>query len=123
MAHHIEHAVYNRLTERLNRFPQGAPPSKLLAKILQMLMSNREAELVSLLPIKPFTAQQAERAWGLSQKETRRILDTLAKRAVLVDIYQEEEIQYVLPPPMAGFFEFSLMRVRQDIDQKVLSEL
>ncbi|MBT8360685.1 MAG: 4Fe-4S dicluster domain-containing protein, partial [Deltaproteobacteria bacterium] len=42
---------------------------------------------------------------------------------VLVDIYQEEEIQYVLPPPMAGFFEFSLMRVRQDIDQKVLSEL
>ncbi|NNK93832.1 MAG: 4Fe-4S dicluster domain-containing protein [Desulfobacterales bacterium] len=123
MAHHIEHAVYNRLTERLNRFPQGAPPSKLLAKILQMLMSNREAELVSLLPIKPFTAQQAERAWGLSEKETRRILDTLAKRAVLVDIYQEEEIQYVLPPPMAGFFEFSLMRVRQDIDQKVLSEL
>lgn len=123
MAHHIEHAVYNRLTERLNRFPQGAPPSKLLAKILQMLMSNREAELVSLLPIKPFTAQQAQRAWRLSEKETQRILDTLAKRAVLVDIYQEGKTHYVLPPPMAGFFEFSLMRVRQDIDQKVLSEL
>ncbi len=30
---------------------------------------------------------------------------------------------YVLPPPMAGFFEFSLMRVREDIDQHVLSEL
>jgi len=29
----------------------------------------------------------------------------------------------VLPPPMAGFFEFSLMRTRGDIDQKVLSEL
>jgi formate hydrogenlyase subunit 6/NADH:ubiquinone oxidoreductase subunit I len=32
-------------------------------------------------------------------------------------------MQYVLPPPMAGFFEFSLMRIRKDIDQKVLSEL
>ncbi|HLP14997.1 MAG TPA: 4Fe-4S dicluster domain-containing protein, partial [Bacteroidota bacterium] len=30
---------------------------------------------------------------------------------------------YSLPPPMAGFFEFSLMRVRDDVDQKVLSEL
>ena len=30
---------------------------------------------------------------------------------------------YTLPPPMAGFFEFSLMRVRGDIDQKLLSEL
>src|SRR4030042_1212593 len=30
---------------------------------------------------------------------------------------------YPLPPPMAGFFEFSLMRVREDVDQKVLSEL
>ncbi len=27
------------------------------------------------------------------------------------------------PPPMAGFFEFSLMRTRGDIDQKLLSEL
>ena len=30
---------------------------------------------------------------------------------------------YVLPPPMAGFFEFSMMRVRDDIDQQLLSEL
>jgi formate hydrogenlyase subunit 6/NADH:ubiquinone oxidoreductase subunit I len=30
---------------------------------------------------------------------------------------------YTLPPPMAGFFEFSLMRTRHDIDQKLLAEL
>jgi ferredoxin len=30
---------------------------------------------------------------------------------------------YVLPPPMAGFFEFALMRTRGDIDQKLLSDL
>lgn len=123
MTHHLEHSSYNRLTERLNRFPQGAPPSNLLARILQMLMSDREAELVSLLPVKPFTAKQAERAWNMGEKETKKTLDTLAGRAVLVDIIQEGETQYVLPPPMAGFFEFSLMRVREDIDQKVLSEL
>ena len=36
---------------------------------------------------------------------------------------RRDEHQYVLPPPMAGFFEFSLMRFRGDIDQKALSEL
>ena len=28
-----------------------------------------------------------------------------------------------MTPPMAGFFEFSMMRVRGDLDQKVLAEL
>ena len=31
--------------------------------------------------------------------------------------------KFVMPPPMAGFIEFALMRTRGDIDQKYLSEL
>lgn len=37
-------------------------------------------------------------------------LDGLAARALLVDIECEGQTIYVLPPPMAGFFEFSMMR-------------
>ena len=127
MAHHINHhsrhQSYTQLTDRLNRFPQGAPDSPLLEKILKMLFSDREAELVALLPIKPFTAQQASLAWSVSELEAKKKLDVLASRAVLVDIIQKDKTVYVLPPPMAGFFEFSLMRLRDDLDQKVLSEL
>ena len=47
----------------------------------------------------------------------------MADRALLLDIEQDGEWTYVLPPPMAGFFEFSLMRVRGDVDQRLLSEL
>ncbi len=123
MAHHINHSAYNKLVERLNRFPQGAPPSELLTKILKLLFSNQEAELVSLMPIKPFTAEKASKIWKLNITKTKNILDKLASRALLVDIEQNGNTTYTLPPPMAGFFEFSLMRVREDIDQKVLSEL
>ena len=52
-----------------------------------------------------------------------QILDELASRAILLDIESEDGTTYVLPPPMAGFFEFSMMRVRKDLDQKLLSEL
>lgn len=127
MAHHINHhsrrRPYNQLTDRLNRFPQGAPESPLLEKILKLLLSDREAEMVALLPIKPFTAEQASQAWSVSELEARKNLDSLASRAVLVDIEQKNGTKYVLPPPMAGFFEFSLMRLRNDLDQKVISEL
>ena len=123
MAHHTLKSSYSGLVERINRFPQGAPPSDLLNKILKILFSDREAQLVSLLPIKPFDAEKASSIWNLDMNETRKILDKLADRALLVDVEYNGRSFYSLPPPMAGFFEFSLMRVRDDIDQKALSEL
>jgi len=124
VAHHTLRSGYEQLVDRLNRFPQGAPASDLLHGILEMLFSEREAGLVALLPIKPFTAEQAASVWKLTESEARKVLEELAGRAILLDIEDPTgELLYVLPPPMAGFFEFSLMRVRGDVDQKVLSEL
>ncbi len=123
MAHATARTGYRDLVDRLNRFPQGAPPSDLLDRILRILFTEREASLVSALPIKPFTAEAAARAWKMTPDEARRILDTLASRALLLDVPHGGETRWVLPPPMAGFFEFSMMRVRGDIDQKALAEL
>jgi len=123
MAHHTIKKGYSSLAARINQFPQGAPPTKLLFKILEMLVSEKEASLVSLLPIKPFTVEKASKIWKVNKTTAQNILDQLAERAILVDIQQNGKSEYVLPPPMAGFFEFSMMRVRNDIDQKLLSEL
>jgi ferredoxin len=123
MAHHTVKQAYRDLTDRINRFPQGAPPSDLLFRILEMLFSEREAELVAMLPIRPFLAEKAARVWKMSVDDSRAVLDELASRAVLLDIQSENGTTYVLPPPMAGFFEFSMMRIRGDLDQKVLAEL
>jgi ferredoxin len=123
MSHNSLKTGYAELIERLNRFPQGAPPSGTLYKILEILFSQREAELVALLPIKPFTAENASRVWKMDLVETQKVLDELASRAILVDIETDGKTTYVLPPPMAGFFEFSMMRLRGDVDQKVLGEL
>lgn len=123
MAHATLKSGYERLVDRLNRFPQGAPPSDTLYQILSMLFSEREAGLVALLPIKPFDARTAARAWKMELAEARKVLETLASRAILVDVEHNGESVYTLPPPMAGFFEFSMMRLRGDVDQKRLGEL
>ncbi|MCX6567807.1 MAG: 4Fe-4S dicluster domain-containing protein [Candidatus Aminicenantes bacterium] len=123
MAHMASKTGYQKLARRLNKFPQGAPPSELLYKILKLLMSEKEASLIALVPIKPFTAATAARAWKTSLLEAEKSLDALAGRALLIDIQGRKNRYYVLPPPMAGFFEFSMMRLRGDLDQKVLAEL
>ena len=123
MAHLTAKNAYKNLEERLNRFPQGAPPSRTLYEILKMLFSEEEAELVALLPIKPFTAKKAATCWKVSEKKAEEKLQQMAEKALLLDMKTEKGRQYVLPPPMAGFFEFSMMRTRQDLDQKLLAEL
>ncbi|MDX2438461.1 MAG: hypothetical protein QNL88_15620 [Acidobacteriota bacterium] len=115
LAHHTVRKAYLELADRINRFPQGAPQTDLLLRILELLFSRREAELVAQLPVRPFTAARAAAVWKLSVVESRKVLDELASRAVLVDIESDEGTTYLLPPPMAGFFEFSWMRIREDL--------
>jgi ferredoxin len=123
MAHATMKSGYKRLVDRLNRFPQGAPPSETLYSILKLLFSEQEAAYVAQLPIKPFSVETVSRILKMQLGEARKVLDALADRGILLDIEQNGESTYILPPPMAGFFEFSLMRVRGDIDQKLLAEL
>jgi ferredoxin len=125
MAHHntIKYNSYKNLSDRINLFPQGAVASDLLFKILKILFSEREAGLVSALPIKPFNAKKAARIWKIREEEARTILNDLADKGLLTDAEKDDDTIYSMPPPMAGFFEFSLMRYRNDIDQKTLSEL
>jgi len=123
VAHRTPRSSYQKLTDRLNLYTQGAPPSKLLFQILSLLFSAQEAELVAALPIRPFTAETAAKNWRVSLAEAEETLQRLARRALLVDIPLNGKTEYVMPPPMAGFFEFALMRTRGDINQKLLSEL
>lgn len=124
MAHRtLKKSSYENLVDRLNRFPQGAPPSQTLYQILQILVNEDEAAFIAQLPIKPFTVADAARRLKRPEHEVRNTLERLASRAVLVDVEKDGETVYTLPPPMAGFFEFSMMRLRGDIDQKALAEL
>jgi len=123
MAHQTARSGYKKLTERLDRFPHGIVESETLYKILSVLFTEEEASLLSQLPIGDFGIPLAMKRWKKSREETIKILDDMASRAVLIDIMKNDETRYLLPPPMIGFFEFSMMRIGTHLDQKVLSEL
>ncbi|MFC1691719.1 4Fe-4S binding protein [Nanoarchaeota archaeon] len=120
---HVTSKSYYNLQKRLDKSPQGTPASESLFKILEILFTEKEAELVSVLPLKFFTVEKAAKIWKKPEKETMSILDGLADKGILLDLANEKTKSYVLAPPMAGFFEFSLMRTDGKFDTKVLSEI
>lgn len=125
MSHIVGKDAYKSLEERLNKFPQGAPPSETLYKILSMMFTEEEAALVAKLPIKSFNIKDASRIWKLDKVTTAKILENLASKALILDLECEKdgEQKYMMAPPMAGFFEFALMRTGGHLDQKLLSKL
>lgn len=123
MGHIASKDAYKNLEERINWFTQGAPPSESLYQILQVLYTETEAKWVALLPVRPFTAKRAAKIWHISEGKAEAFLEHLCEKALLVDSSYQGVRQYAMPPPMAGFIEFALMRTRGDIDQKYLSQL
>ena len=105
MSHLALRSAYRGLADRLNRFPQGAPPSEVLFQILKMLFSEREAGLVAQLPVR---LRRAEHGYEIGDPEAqwatvRSILDLVAAgeahcvdmvdRAHVVRLVRRDEIQ------------------------------
>lgn len=120
---HITSKNYLKLQNRLDMNAQGAPTSEALYKILEILFSEDEAGKVSKLPIKPFAVEEASKRWKVSKEEARKTLDRLADKGLLLDMENNGVQTYILAPTMAGFFEFSLMRMDGRFNKKILSEL
>jgi Pyruvate/2-oxoacid:ferredoxin oxidoreductase delta subunit len=120
---HLTSRSYHHLQRRLDQPAQGAPASEALSKILDVLFTEEEAQVFSALPVNLFTLDEAARLLKKSSTETRLILDGLADKGLLFDFATGTTQVYLPAPTMAGFFEFSLMRLDGRFDKRLLSEL
>jgi len=120
---HLSSKNYKMLQDRLDKPPQGAPKSDTLLKILEHLFTEREAKLVSKLPINVFSISKAAKIWKLSEPEAEKVLEGLADKGIIIDLTKGNDKVYVLAPTMAGFFEFSIMKMGGTFNKQLLSEL
>ena len=125
MAHATLKSGYASLVDRLNRFPQGAPPVRGPVQdprhALQRARGRpRGAAADPALHRGPGgegVGRAAKRRRGRPSTPSPDGPSSWTRKA------RTASRTYFLPPPMAGFFEFSMMRVRSDIDQKTAREL
>jgi ferredoxin len=123
MGHMLQKETYQRLQARLNRMPVGAPDSETLYQILKMLYTEEEAAVAAQMPQKPVKIEVLERITGKKRDELAGLLDSMANKGVVLDFNLAGASHYTLAPTVVGFFEFTMMRVRHDIDQKEMAKL
>lgn len=114
---------YRLLQERLDRNVTGAPDSPVLMKILKLLFSPGEAELARHIPTRFISSEVLSHKLGTPADELGQKMIEMARRGLVIDIEQNGQRYLSLSPVVAGFFEFTFMRTRDDLPMGELARL
>ena len=120
---HVVAKSYRTLREKLDRFAVGAPGRTTIYEILKTIFSEEEAALAAQVPFRLASVRSLSRRTGFAEDTLRKRLEAMADRGLLFDLRIGGEMRYMLNPTMVGFFEFTMMRVRDDLDQAKLGRL
>ncbi|MDD3023822.1 MAG: (Fe-S)-binding protein, partial [Syntrophomonadaceae bacterium] len=120
---HSKDEVYRALAERLNREPVGVLINDTLMTIIQRLYTESEAIVGSKFPMVPMKIERIAKAAGISSEELKPILDRMADKGLVMDFPRRETSFYMLAPMVIGFFEYTFMRTRDEVNMKELAEL
>ncbi|MBF0102901.1 MAG: 4Fe-4S dicluster domain-containing protein [Desulfobacterales bacterium] len=123
---HLTHAkdeVYRLLAERLNMNPVGTPINETLIAILHHLYTESEAKLGSKFPLFPMTLELIASKVGIDPEPLKTMLNSMADKGLVMDIPRKDTVYYMLTPMVVGFFEYTFMRARDNVNMKDLAEL
>lgn len=123
MGHLHHHKAYQDLQARLDQMPASFPATKEGLALLRLLFTDEEAAVVAQMPFRPQSAEKIAKRLQKPVAQVTKMLDHLADKGLIFDLYNEakDRSYYCLAPPIVGFIEFSLMRVRGDLDQPALA--
>lgn len=121
---HDAKGAYVELLGRIDKTQSGMPETPETFGILSHLFTLEEAEIGSKMPLTPRRIGTISRRTGIPKAELEKKLDRMADRGLVFDFQHPTRGKYyMLAPPVVGFFEMSMMKVRHDIDQKAVARL
>lgn len=123
MSHQAPLSGHDHLQQRLEKTLAGAPASPVLTRILELLYSPEDAELASKLPMKPKPVHRLAERWGMDPSSLADRITDMANRGLVVDFEIHGKRFACLAPMVIGFFEYTFMRVREDVPQPELARL
>lgn len=115
--------VYRILAERLNSNPVGAPLTETLMRILHIMYTEQEAAIGSKFPLGFITIDKLAQLTGLTAGDLEKHLANMAAKGLVMDIPRKGRVLYSLSPLVIGFFEYTFMRVTDQLPLAELAEL
>jgi formate hydrogenlyase subunit 6/NADH:ubiquinone oxidoreductase subunit I len=93
--------------------------------ILEIMYTPEEAAIGAKLPVLPSSLRRVAKQVGMSEEELEPKLNAMADKGLVMDLVSPTsgKTRWMLAPPVIGFFEFSLMRVKdENIDQAAMAK-
>jgi Pyruvate/2-oxoacid:ferredoxin oxidoreductase delta subunit len=102
--------AYDRLIDKLNQFPAGAPKTEKFVELLKTLFTEEEAKVAAQMPILTTPLSEIAQNLGRDEAEIRPILESMANKGLAYHRNQEEVDIYSLFPLVPGIFELQFMK-------------
>jgi len=105
------------------RTPIGAPATDELFEILRIRFSAEEAAIGARMPMTPAPLSVLSRRIGEDPERLEARLDRMAEKGLVLDFETKGKRFYMLAPTVIGFFEFTFMRLHEELPNARLADL
>ncbi len=102
--------AYDRLVDKLNQFPAGAPRTDRSLELLKTLFTEIEALVGAEMPVFPAPLSVIAETTGREERQLKSILESMADKGLVYHRAQEGVDMYSLFPLVPGIFELQFMK-------------
>lgn len=102
--------VYERLVDKLNQYPSGAPKGEKFIELLKTLFTEEEAEAGAELPMFPTPLDSICETLGRDRARLKPVLESMADKGLVYHRVQGGVDHYSLLPLIPGIFELQFMK-------------
>lgn len=118
MGHLSGKELYRELGEKIDGMMLRAPQNEKFYAILRELYSADEADVIIKMPYGLSNLKRIVKVTGYDAVKLQHILDGLAAKGLVLDIWTKGEYYYMPSPVVIGIFEFTMMRTGEDHDPR-----
>ena len=116
MGHLVGKDIYRELGRTIDHLATRVPWNETLHEILRELYSRDEADLVVRMPHGLSNLDRVERITGYERSRLEHLLEGLCDKGLVMDVEIHGRYRYAVSPLVIGIFEFTMMRVGDDLD-------
>jgi Pyruvate/2-oxoacid:ferredoxin oxidoreductase delta subunit len=123
MGHKVGKDLYRELHRKIDGLSMRAPWNETFHAIIKELYSEEEADVIVKMPYGLSTLKRIALLSGKDEKRLSELLNGLANKGLVIDIYHGDTAYYMPSPMVIGIFEFTMMRTGNDFDRKKMAKL
>ena len=123
MGHLVGKEIYQKLGDKIDSLSFRVNKNTVFFNILKALYSSDEAEVVVKMPYGFSSVDQVEKTTGFEKNKLKILLENLAAKGLVIDIWITNSYYYMPSPLVVGIFEFTMMRTGEDVHSKEYAEL